>query len=177
MTTMMTLTMMITTLRLSIPPDKKHVLEIKETLSGERLKFCCDVVDRGQNWLVVLYIVPEEVVLDSVKIPRGTLSFGYFWEDRPYNAYHFVGSQGQTLALYCNVSDSTCIREDKIYWRDLMVDVLVFPDGTGRVLDINELPESLSVILADSILDTATTLIATRYSLLTELETKTADYL
>ncbi len=156
---------------------KQHVLEIKETLSGERLQFCCDVVDRGQNWLVVLYIVPEEVVLGGVKIPQGSLSFGYFWEDRPYNAYHFIGSEGKTLALYCNVSNSTCMREDGIHWRDLMVDVLILPDGTGRILDINELPESLSTILADSILDTAKTLLATRHSLLTELETKTADYL
>ena len=58
-----------------------------------------------------------------------------------------------------------------------MVDVLILPDGTGHTLDINELPESLSAILVDSILDTAKTLIATRHSLLTELETKTADYL
>ncbi|WP_461482607.1 ribonuclease FAU-1 family protein [Porticoccus sp.] len=155
----------------------KRILEIKETLSGEYLKFDCAVVDRGQGWLVVLYVVPDEVELDGVKIPRGSRSFGYFWEDRPYNAYHFVGPEGNTLALYCNLSDGTRIGDAVVHWRDLVVDVLILPDGTGRILDTHELPGSLSENLVNAILDTANLLKASGHNLLTELETKTAEYL
>jgi len=154
-----------------------HILEIKETLSGECRQFHCAAVDRGEGWLVVRYMVPDAFVLDGVKIPKGALSFGYFWEDRPYNAYHFVEPTGTTLALYCNISESTCIREDVIHWRDLVVDVLILPDGRTRVLDVSELPASLPKAMVDSIFDTSNILITTGHNLLTELKTKTADYL
>jgi predicted RNA-binding protein associated with RNAse of E/G family len=92
---------------------------------------------------VLIYIMPADHVLEDLLLPAGTLSLGYFWEDRPYNAYHWVDDNGQTLALYFNICDNTRIDAQRIAWRDLAVDVLITPDQRCRVLDEDELPDDI----------------------------------
>ncbi len=77
-------------------------------------------------------------------MPCGTTSYGYFWEQRNYNVYHFVDVNGETLGLYFNISDATRISDEQIYWRDLVVDLLVKSDGSCQVLDEHELPADIS---------------------------------
>lgn len=153
------------------------ILEIKETLSGERRPYACTLVDRSPGCLVIRYVVPRDIFLGGVEIPAGTFSFGYFWLARHYNAYHFVTPQGQTLGLYCNVADRLRLQETSVSWRDLVVDVLILPDGSGRILDEDELPLSLPETSAIFILRTAEKLMAERKQLLSELEHRTAGYL
>ena len=43
--------------------------------------------------------MPTDHQLEDLLLAKGTLSLGYFWEDRPYNAYHWVDDNQQTLAL------------------------------------------------------------------------------
>ena len=103
---------------------------------------------------VVVYRIPRDVRLEDVLLPVGTLSLGYFWQDRPYNVYHWVDQSRETLALYFNIADGTRISEDTIEWRDLTVDVLLTPDGRCRVLDEDELPSALDPELRQYIDDT-----------------------
>jgi len=154
-----------------------NILEIKETLAGRIQRFQCDLVDRGENWLVVHYRVPRHIVLDGTNIPAGTASYGYFWSTRHYNAYHFVTPRGKTLALYCNIGDRLRLTRDTVYWRDLAVDVLILPDGAGRILDVDELPDNLPSEMRGFILRTAEKVLSERVQLLTEVEERTATYL
>ena len=77
---------------------------------------------------------------DPILLRADTLSLGYFREDRPYNAYHWVDTGLSSVALYFNISDRTHITADSVAWRDLTVDVLITPDARCRVLDEDELP-------------------------------------
>ena len=116
------------------------ITEIKTTLLGERKTFECELLQATASDAVVVYRMPADHQLEDILLPKDTLSLGYFWQDRPYNAYHWIDAQQQTIALYFNVSDNTIISAESIAWRDLMVDVLITPDGRCRVLDEDELP-------------------------------------
>ncbi len=87
--------------------------------------------------------MPKDVRLEDILLPAGSVSLGYFWEDRAYNVYHWIDEKHATRALYFNIADSTRISEDAIAWRDLSVDVLISPDGRCRVLDEDELPADI----------------------------------
>ena len=76
-------------------------------------------------------------------LSKGTLSLGYFWEDRAYNLYHWVDDNQQTLALYFNICDNTHISPEQVAWRDLAVDILITPDQRCRVLDEDELADDI----------------------------------
>ena len=125
------------------------ILEIKNTLAGERKEFLCELCAREDGHAVVLYRLKREVNLAGVRMPAGTLSFGHYWTDRHYNVYHWLLPDGTTKAYYFNLADRTCIRDDAVEWRDLVVDVMVTPDGAARVLDEDELPADLNSLILD----------------------------
>ena len=123
------------------------ITEIKHTLAGERKTFDCELLQRSAGEVVVIYRMPRDVQLEDILLRRGTVSLGYFWADRPYNAYHWIDERLDSVALYFNISDRTRIGEQSIEWRDLAVDILISPDGRCRVLDEDELPADLDAAL------------------------------
>jgi len=100
---------------------------------------------------VITYRMPAARRLEDLLLPAGSLSLGYFWEDRPYNAYHWVDDKQRTLALYFNICDNTRITAQQVAWRDLTVDILITPDLRCRVLDEDELPDDLDHNLLERI--------------------------
>lgn len=125
----------------------KTITEIKLTLAGARKEFECELLTRDADEVVVIYRMPRDVQLEDVLLRKGSISLGYFWQDRPYNAYHWIDEQNDTVALYFNIADGTRISQQTIEWRDLAVDVLLTPDGRCRVLDEDELPADIDARL------------------------------
>ncbi|MGN6674083.1 MAG: DUF402 domain-containing protein [Thermomicrobiales bacterium] len=95
----------------------------------------------------MLYRLSRTGQVGDLLLPAGTISLGYFWTARPYNIYHWLTPTGQTLGLYANLGDRTRITPEAITWRDLVVDVLLTPDGRCQVLDEDELPPDLNSAL------------------------------
>lgn len=145
------------------------VMEIKEKLSGTRHEFASALLSRGEREAVSLYILPADGGLGGVPLRAGTRSLGFFWEDRPYNVYYAVDDAGALLVCYINLSDRTMITAEAIAWRDLIVDVVITPDGVCRVLDEDELPADLDPALAASIAATRDDLVANHPALLADL--------
>jgi predicted RNA-binding protein associated with RNAse of E/G family len=149
-----------------------RITEIKTTLSGECKRFDCELLTLNPGEAVVIYRMPRDVVLEDLLLPRGGLSLGYFWEERAYNAYHWVDDNRQTLALYFNICDNTRISPTQIAWRDLTVDILITPDLRCRVLDEDELPDDIDSELLSRINATRDSLCADASRLLSEFETR-----
>ncbi len=80
------------------------ITEIKHTLAGERKTFDCELLHRSPGEAVVIYRMPRDVQLEDIELRRGTLSLGYFWQDRPYNAYHWIDERFDSVALYLSYS-------------------------------------------------------------------------
>lgn len=128
-----------------------RITEVKTTLAGEQKRFECELLRQTENETVIVYRMPRDRWLENILLRKNTLSLGYFWEDRPYNAYHWIDARGGTVALYFNISDHTRIGKQTIEWRDLAVDILISPDGRCRILDEDELPPDLDRGLLDFI--------------------------
>jgi hypothetical protein len=122
-----------------------EIVETKETLSGARKTFACRrlalLPDGG---MVLLFISDSAVRVHGLALPAGTVTFGYFWPDRPYNVYHWMTAAGTTVSLYVNLADDTRFEDDHhLSWRDLTVDILLLPGAAPAVLDEDELPPTL----------------------------------
>jgi len=128
-----------------------HVVEVKRTLSGREKRFQCRLLAGDARHAAVLWVAPEPMHVHGVDLPAGTISFGHFWTDRPYNVYHWTDTSGATIGFYFNLADSTRIAEGLIEWRDLTVDVLAMPGGRLEVLDEHELPADLDPALQRTI--------------------------
>lgn len=113
------------------------IKEVKVTLTGERQQFVCQVLDRSETFVAVLYPISARRRVGDLVLPKGAWTYGYFWRDRPYNVYHWVRRDGHTLGYYVNLTDQVHIRPHEVEWRDLSVDLLFSPDGR-RLLILDE---------------------------------------
>ena len=75
----------------------------------------------------------EEVEHDLLgKIAAGTVSKEYYWLDRWYNVFRFSDR------FYCNVTQPPAFDGSLLTYTDLDVDVLVEPNFSYRILDLED---------------------------------------
>ena len=93
--------------------------------------------------LIVLDAVFAEEVNHPLlgHIARGTVSREYYWTDRWYNVFRFAAADGALRNFYCNISQPAQLGADTLSFIDLDIDVLVAPDFSYRVLDLDEFEE------------------------------------
>lgn len=114
----------------------------------------------------VLYrkrLIPDECVrLDDDKViyrdddiivtkwkalhPKPRLDHGYscYFLKRNYKVSKFLFSDDSLIYWYCDIIDYTHDEADDSYvFRDLLADVIVFPDGFVKVIDLDEFEEAL----------------------------------
>lgn len=107
-------------------------------------------------------IIPEECILlkddevlyqDSEVIitkwntihPKKTLHHGYscYFLERGFKVSKFYDHDGNLISWYCDIISYSYEEEDNAYtFTDLLVDVIVYPDGFVRVLDLDELADA-----------------------------------
>jgi Protein of unknown function (DUF402) len=148
------------------------ILEIKHTLDGRAKRFACHLLSGGgqHQRAVVLFVSDGPTHVHGVDLPPGTVTFGYFWCDRPYNAYHWMNARGETIGVYFNLSDRTLITDGVLEWRDLAVDVLTTPAGRVEVLDEDELRADAPADVRRSITDGKAAILGATAALLAEIE-------
>ena len=125
------------------PMSRSTITEIKNTLDGQQKVFNCQRLHQNAHELVIIYVMKQDILLEGIPIAKGTISLGYFWPDKHYNLYHWLDEDHNSIALYFNVSDQTAFDQNRVEWRDLVVDVLMTVDNPVRILDEDELPENI----------------------------------
>ncbi len=109
-------------------------------------------------------------------LPKGGYTAGHFWIDRPYNVYHWL-ENGKTLAYYFNVGLVDDITDAQVAWRDLIIDVLVKPDGAIDILDEDEVPADLAPEHRGTIARALEQIVTNPKRLVSEIERETRDLL
>jgi len=75
-------------------------------------------------------------------IRRGTRSREFFFADRWYNIFEFTEASGELRSFYCNIAMPPTFEDSILRYVDLDIDVSVAPDGTVKVLDLDEFYEN-----------------------------------
>ena len=71
-------------------------------------------------------------------IPLGTRTVEYYWLDKWYNVFRFLGNAGETRLWYCNVNMAPIVKDSVLTYVDLDIDILVQADFSYRILDLDE---------------------------------------
>jgi uncharacterized protein len=95
---------------------------------------------RQEGSLIVLdAIFDREIQHDLLgTIHEGTISIEYYWLDRWYNVFRFLDARGSVRNFYCNVNQPPQFDGEVLSYVDLDIDVLVEPDFSFRILDLDE---------------------------------------
>lgn len=95
------------------------------------------VLRREENYLITKW--------DTIR-PKKSLSHGlsaFFW-DKGIKVSKFYDHQNQLICWYCDIITYEYEKETDTYLTiDLLADVIVYPDGTVKVVDLDELADAL----------------------------------
>ncbi len=109
----------------------------------EAIRYPGEVIASPPNWVAAR--APWEqrrVDLGYLIFEPNDVFFEYFSLDRPFNAFSIFTPERQLKGWYCNVTHPSWTEDNTIYWHDLYIDVIAYPDGRTLVLDEDELADS-----------------------------------
>ncbi len=118
----------------------KQITEIKQLYSGQQKTYPCRLIQLDNGFGIVQHILEQDYKLDKLTLNRGMASLGFFWEKRPYNVYQWYHKKS-LIGSYFNISDQTRLTVEQFSWRDLYLDILIYPDYTYKVLDRHEVAQ------------------------------------
>ena len=90
----------------------------------------------------------EDIILtrwNALK-PKKDLHHGYscYFRKEGYKVSKFYTAEGNLLYWYCDIVDYDDSEEGKLIVTDLLADVIIYPDGFVKVVDIDEMVTCLS---------------------------------
>lgn len=95
---------------------------------------------------IILYQDSEVIITRwNTLHPKKTLHHGYscYFLERGFKVSKFYDHDSQLISWYCDIiSTSYDIKENSYIFTDLLIDVIVYPDGFVRVVDLDELADA-----------------------------------
>ncbi|MCD8074447.1 MAG: DUF402 domain-containing protein [Lachnospiraceae bacterium] len=94
----------------------------------------------------ILYADREIIITKWHTIrPKKTLHHGYscYFMERGYKVSKFYDHENNLISWYCDIIEYEYREKENSYiFTDLLVDVIVYPDGFVRVVDLDELADA-----------------------------------
>ncbi|MEP6919911.1 MAG: DUF402 domain-containing protein [bacterium] len=104
------------------------------------------VLRQEGSLLVLDATFDEEITHDLLgTIALGTTSIEYYWLDRWYNIFRFAQPSGELRSYYCNVNVPPILDGDVLSYVDLDIDILVEPDFSYRIVDLEDFERNARV--------------------------------
>ena len=99
----------------------------------------------------------EKLIITSWKTlkPRKDISYGYsaYFIEEGFKVSKMFHEDGHLVYWYCDIIDTEYTAETNTYvFQDLLADVLIYPDGSVQVVDLDEIAD----LLDKGIIDAAT---------------------
>jgi len=83
-------------------------------------------------------------VADEVVFEIGDVFYEHYYDGKPYGLWQVLTpEEGVLKCWYCNISTPAVFGDGAITFRDLLLDVLLYPDGRREVLDRDDLARAL----------------------------------
>ncbi|QBK25763.1 DUF402 domain-containing protein [Ureibacillus thermophilus] len=125
----------------------KEIIERKIQYDTKIVEHKCHLLSFQNRRIVLFHLIEEPFTMTvndlNITIPIGSYTIAYYWLDRPYNLYFWRDQEGNYLASYFNIVKSTKFEDNIVTFEDLIIDVLVLPNGKYFILDEDELPNTL----------------------------------
>lgn len=124
-------------------PSNHITVRVLKYDGAEYRRWNARIKSRDQALIVLDAEFEDEVRHDSLgTIPKGTRTIEYYWLDHWYNIFRFLNEDGDTRLWYCNINTPPSLADQVLTYTDLDIDVLVQPDLSYSVLDLDDFEDN-----------------------------------
>lgn len=121
--------------------NMSRITVVKQDHNGiEKWRYSGKLLSReGATLVLEARFQSEDTVYHGISFNKGDRFLETYYTDRWYNIYEIHDRDDDHLkGWYCNVCHPAIFEEDQVSFRDLALDLLVYPDGRQLVLDEDE---------------------------------------
>lgn len=106
----------------------------------ETWRYTGKVLARGENYVrLEAFFNRNDQDFQEIRLKKNDRFVETFYDDRWYNIFEIYDREDDHLkAWYCNIGYPAEIEDNQVSYRDLALDLLVYPDGRQVVLDEDE---------------------------------------
>lgn len=122
----------------------KEITIIKHNWEGAAVfSYCGSVLERTSSALLLeAYFQRADFPMHGITLRNGDRFLEAYFTDRWYNILEIYDvEEGNLKCWYCNIATPASFDHNEINYKDLALDLLVFPDGKQLVLDMDEFAE------------------------------------
>lgn len=107
-------------------------LEKKQKIDGTVREYRCTAAYRSDTFVVIRFPMRGGGIIPgtTIHVPRDSVSYGFFWANRPYNLYRMVTAAGEPFVHRFDAVADVSISHDSVSYRDLVLDWWALPDET-----------------------------------------------
>jgi hypothetical protein len=111
---------------------------------SEAIRYPGEVIPAPHSWIAARAPWGQRRVdLGYLVFEPNDIFLEFFSTVEPLNVFAIFSTDGLLKGWYCNVTRPSWVCDNEVYWHDLYVDVVAYPDGADvRVLDEDELADS-----------------------------------
>ncbi|GKV57247.1 hypothetical protein NCCP2222_31940 [Sporosarcina sp. NCCP-2222] len=125
----------------------KTIIERKICYDSSTVDHTCRLLKVEQEKMMLFHEIEKSFTMKAdqleVTISKGSYTIASYWASRPYNFYYWIDEEGNYLGSYFNIVRNTIITDEIVSFEDLIIDILILPNGDHYILDEEELPEPL----------------------------------
>lgn len=118
-----------------------EVTVVKQDINGkETWRYSGKVLQQTDTCILLEALFNrDDGMFEGIFFKRGDRFVETFYSDRWYNIFEMHDRDDDSLkGYYCNIASPALFDNGIVSYRDLALDLLVYPDGTRRVLDEDE---------------------------------------
>jgi protein associated with RNAse G/E len=122
----------------------KQIAVSKQNPAGEETwRYTGEVLRQEQDYILIeAFFNRSSFDLHGIVLEEGDRFFEVYFFNRWYNIFEINNRSGTELkGWYCNVTAPAEYTDGVIAYKDLALDLLVYPDGRQKVLDEDEFDE------------------------------------
>ena len=111
---------------------------IKQNDLGQEIwRYSGKLLERRDNFITIeAFFDREDISLHGLLLGKGDRFKETYFSDRWYNIFEIHSRKDDSIrGWYCNITYPSTIEEQTVTYKDLALDLLVFPDGNQIVLD------------------------------------------
>jgi len=145
-------------------------IEKKLLLAGGFHEYRCELLHYSGRFGMLKYVVDRPYVVADITIEPGEVTHALYWTDRTYTLYTWHLHRTGRKLYYFNIADSVSLSPQLFVWRDLIEDILIDDSGKLTVLDKEDFPPDLDLVLRTVIGQAERHIIAHHPAIIAEVE-------
>jgi predicted RNA-binding protein associated with RNAse of E/G family len=116
-------------------------IEIKKHVNKPAETYRCDLLKRGDNYVIIKYVNEQPGRVGSVTFDTGSTTYAYYRNGMEYVVWKMVDPFQVLEGYLFHICRDLQVRTDRVVYLDLLLDVWIDARGRIKILDRDEVQQ------------------------------------